>query len=131
MLNSLEWDDQKKGQTLVIENGGTQVRQTQDKWVNVVGKTGYLRGKHSWILQFEEGSDWSIFVVCEVKVQTIENMYNLLHVTRVWPQKNTQTSKQIAVLVEVAVVCKCLVLLTLMTVSRARHMERQKQCQEV
>ena len=86
----------------MIEDGGTKVRQTENSWKNVVGKTGYLRGKHSWILQFEKGSDWSVFVVCEVNVQ----IFNLVHVARVWPQKNTQTSKIVSVLVEDAVVCE-------------------------
>ena len=53
MLKEFKWDEKKKGETLVIENNGITVRQTNDWWSNVIGDKGYSTGKHEWILEFQ------------------------------------------------------------------------------
>ena len=64
----MKWNDKKKGMGLVIECDGAKVRQTQSLMAGssgVIGKTGYVKGTHSWILEFDDGNyAWSIFLVC-------------------------------------------------------------------
>ena len=76
-----EWNDHKKGKSLVIEKRGTKVRQTKNEWTNVIGKTGYLRGKHSWVLKFEKAESSSdIYVVCELNSSVNFNFQKCLRI---------------------------------------------------
>ena len=64
-----KWDDQKKGDGTVIEENGQKVRNTtsSNSWRNVISTEGFSQGVHSWIVEFEKGSDgyYNFMIVCD------------------------------------------------------------------
>ena len=55
----LKWNDQAKGEGIVVEENGRKVRLTvNETWRNVVSAQGFSNGVHSWIVELGEGDEY-------------------------------------------------------------------------
>ena len=77
LILGFRWDLKKKGSSIIIENNGKTARQTKYSWKNVVGDTGFSKGKHEWTLEFFPGTDWAIELVCTCVIIKFSTLFLL------------------------------------------------------